>query len=97
MSCNEKLGNLSIKVSDGNTISGTYDSLVVIEKMMVQLKIMVPADENDKSFQKQFFKTSIDVQKLFNGVQGSFVLKVIMENFFKSIDFEPKFPLPKVF
>lgn len=97
MNCNDKLGNLSIKVADGSTITATYDSLVVIEKMMMQLKIMVPADDNDKSFQKEFFRTSIDVQKLFNGIQGNFIVKVMMENFFKSIDFEPKFPLQKVF
>lgn len=96
MNCNEKLGNLSVKVSGESSISATFDSLFVIEKMMVQLKLMVPSDDNDKSFQKEFFRTSIDVQKLFNGVQGNFIVKVIMENFFKSIDFEPKLPFPKV-
>lgn len=56
----------------------------------------IPADGNDKNYEKEFLRTSLDVQKFFNGVQGSFLTKNIMETFFKSIDFEPKFPFKKV-
>lgn len=72
------------------------ESFAVIEKMMVRVKINLALDENDRSYQKQFFQTSVDVKRLLDGVQGNFVIKMFMENLYKSIDFEPKFPFKKV-
>lgn len=72
------------------------ETLAVIEKMMVHVKINFALDKNDKTYQREFFQTSVDVKRLQDGVQGSFVIKMFLENFYKSIDFEPKFPLKKV-
>lgn len=64
--------------------------------MIGNVRITTPIDDDDKTYEKQFFRTSIDVEKLLKGVQGNFVMKVFLENFFQSIDFEPKFPMKKV-
>lgn len=99
-SCNEEVTNASITVYN----DGIHDSLIdlaietfqVIERMVVQVKINIALDKNDKEMTKEFIKTSVDVGKLMSGVQGNFIFKVFLENFFKSIDFEPKLPFPKV-
>lgn len=79
-----------------SSIDVIVETFAVIEKLMAHVKINVPADENDKVYQKEFLRTSIDVKRLFDGVQGNFIFKVFMENFMKSFEVEPKFPLRKV-
>lgn len=69
---------------------------VVINKVIVKVSINIPEDNSDKNFRREFFRTSIDVEKIFDGIQGNFASRAFMENFYKSIDFEPKMPLEKV-
>lgn len=67
-----------------------------VEKVLATFKINFPEDKNDKKFGRQFFRTSINLEKASNGVNGNFLIKSLMENFYKSFDFELKFPLKKV-
>lgn len=83
---------------------GVHDSLInstmtvfeTIENIFVSVIIKVPADKNDKHYQKEFYRTTADMKKLLSGIEASFVAKVVMENFRKSVDFELKFPFQKV-
>lgn len=68
----------------------------VLEKALIAVVVKVQADEDDKNCEKDFFRTTIDLKKLFSGGKGSFVSKILMENFFTTIDFEPNFPFQKV-
>lgn len=90
--------NFSIQ-NDGvhDTIINFYaETFAVIEKMSGHVRITTPMNDDDKTYEKEFFRTSVDVEKLMKGVQGNFVIKVFLENFLKSIEFEPKFPMNKV-
>lgn len=60
------------------------------------MTINVPESENDMEYRREFFKASIDAEKILDGKFGSYVLKAIMENFIKSMEFDPKFPFKKV-
>lgn len=72
------------------------NSLVEIQKLMAFIVMKVPENDKDKNYQKEFFRTSIDFQKIFNGVQGSFISKILTESLFKHADFQLKFPFKKV-
>lgn len=100
ISSNEKVSKTTFKIyydKNNNTVLNTDLILLVdVEKMVSTVKISVPENKKDKSFRKEVFKTSIDMDKLFNGVQGTYFAKVLLENYFTSINFEPKFPLKKV-
>lgn len=38
-------------------------------------------------------KSVFDMEKLFSGVNGNMIVRSFMQNFFQSIDFDPKMPL----
>lgn len=79
---------------------GVHDTLinitaylfVTLQKLRVKMRIKMPQDESDKLFQREFMRTTIDVDKLFSGVEGSFVVRVFMEKFASTLDFDLKFP-----
>lgn len=86
-------------VNDGehdSLMSWSLELFKVLEKATIAVIVKVQENEKDLNCVKDFFRTTVDLQKLFKGAQGSFVAKVLMENFFTSIDFEPKFPFEKV-
>lgn len=87
------------KINDGihDTIfNATLEAFVKIEKILAAVVIRVPGDSNDKNFQREIYRTTIDFQKFFEEVQGSFITRVVKENLMKSIGFDLKFPFEKV-
>lgn len=74
----------------------TVDSFVCIDKMLVYFKVCIPENENDFKYRRELVRTTIDVQKLFKGVIGNPIINVVIKAFYKSIDFEPTFPLRPV-
>lgn len=100
VSNNYKYNNQTFNVSnDGvhdSLVNSTYISAVDIERMILNFKVKVPANELDENYQKDFFQTTIDVEKFLKGVRGNYVINTFMGNFVKSLDFEPSFPFKKV-
>lgn len=82
--------------ANGSLLYVHLELFAKIRKAVFNFKIYRPEFPNDQNFQKEFFRTSIDVESFFKGVQGNFVSRVVLENFVSSIDFEPKFPLKQV-
>lgn len=74
----------------------TFEIFQVVERCVLHLKLNLPENDNDKKFQREFYSTTIDVAKLFKGIFTNFIMRAIMENLAKTIDFEPIFPLTKV-
>lgn len=100
VNCNYKVVNLTVKVlndgSGGSLLNATLELFETIENFLASIIVRVPANEKDKNYQKEFYRTTIDFKKVLKGIQPSFVAKVIMENFQKAADFEVKFPFQKV-
>ena len=100
VNCNENIVNLTITlINDGihDTVSNiTIETFVEIEKVVSTVVIKIPASSKDKEYQREVFRTSIDFQRFFNGVEGGFISKVIRENLLKSIEFDLKFPFKAV-
>lgn len=76
MNYNYKYINLTFKVyNDGvnsSIIEAAAELLVDIAKLVIFVKINIPQDANDKKYGREFFKASVDLQKLFNGIQLDF-------------------------
>lgn len=49
-------------------------------------------DENDKMYKRTLIRSTFNVESIFKGIEGSYVIRAFMENFRKSIDFDPKLP-----
>lgn len=77
-------------------LSSVIEFLVDVEKMLSIIKVNIPENDADKSFRKEFFKTSLDVENLYRGVTGSILAKLLVTNFTQYLNFEPTFPMKKV-
>jgi hypothetical protein len=75
-------------------ISG--DTLAVITKTLVYIKIKIPENEFDRNFQKEIVRTVMDIEKVVQGTNRNFIINHLAERFLASSQFELKFPLPKV-
>lgn len=100
MAGNPKLGNISIYLSNDEThdslINITIDLFVTIKEMIVAVCIKLPEDDSDIAYRRVFVRSTINVNRFFKDMKGSFLVKAMGENFLKSLDFEPKFPLTPV-
>lgn len=100
VSYNEKLATLWFNISnDGihdSLINVTSEFFVDFEKITCNVKINIPENKNDQNYRREVHKTSLDLQKFFEGVQGSFFSRVMLENIYQSINFVPGFPMKKV-
>lgn len=98
--CNGKVltSNSSIfnQKSHDTIFNSVMELLVDAEKIQISFKLTTPDDPNDESYRREFFRTSVDAQKLLNGLNGNYVTKTIMENVMKTLDVKPKFPVKKV-
>lgn len=102
LSCdsNQEIMNVTVDyINNGDKdamISLTLDVFETILTMKSYLTIRLPTDKNDRTFQKELMKTSIDVGKIFSGNAGNFFIKGILDNLLKAIDFKPILPIPPV-
>lgn len=60
---------------DDAVVNATFNLLETVLSMKAYLRIQLPEDENDKTFQKELLKTSIDVGKVLSGNVGNFFIK----------------------
>jgi hypothetical protein len=65
-------------------------------KMAAQLRLMLPSASNDQVFDREWAKVTIDFNKFQEQRNVNFLIKVMMENFEKSADFQLRFPMKKV-
>lgn len=68
----------------------------ILESLVLYLKVSIGRDKFDTSYQVDMLRTTIKMTKLYEGITGNFVGKIILEDFFKNVDVTPKFPIPKV-
>lgn len=97
---NKEFLNVTAEVfNDGvnaSVLNATIAISTVVEKVLLYLKVTLQENQNDEKYGKDFIRTVVDADKLLKGIYGNFIAKNLMENFFTSIDFDPKFPLQKV-
>lgn len=77
-------------------ISSSIELKLAVEKYIIIMKFNVPEDDIDREYRREFLKTTIDVEKAMDGKFGGFLVKTLMVNLLRSLDFKPKFPIPAV-
>lgn len=97
---NTKFANFSVTyVSNGVQdiiLNVTVENKSLIRKLVGYAKIMLPESPDDNEFKKEFFRVTIDHEKLLKGAFGGFIMRTFMENVKSSLDTEIKFPVKKV-
>lgn len=100
MDFNKEVINITYKIyNDGvhsYSLTGVAETFGVITKVLIYVKIKVPQNEKDKSYQRELIRTIVDVEKALKGIHGNIFTKTIYESIVKSFDFEVKLPLQKV-
>jgi Protein of unknown function (DUF1091) len=85
------------KLDSGDTLLNfTHYYAADIFKILIQFEFNVQKDKNDRNYERQLIKTTVNVCKMSQGVLGDFLAKMIMENIHEFIDFEFKCPFKKV-
>lgn len=86
--------SISLKVFNDFVQNSILDACVTtfknITKANMYLTVTSGKDINRK------LRTVVDIEKVFNGIYGNIVIRSVMENLAKSIDFELKFPFAPV-
>lgn len=77
-------------------INSTVEIYESLEKLIGYVKILLPEHEWDSDYRKELFRFVLDAEKSFKGAYSNNVLRFIMESFYKSITYDPKFPFAKV-
>lgn len=86
-----------VKDKTRNPIIGfTIVSSKKITKIICYLSINLPEKNGDTEFRWELIKTVIDVGKLMNGALANPIIRSFMDNFRKSIDFDPRPPYKPV-
>lgn len=60
------------------------------------LEVLLPESATDKNYRRKLFSTTVNLQKLFNGVRGISILSALLDAMRKSASFEFKFPFETV-
>lgn len=97
---NLKYMNMSIVYTHnerGSSVSNfTFENKVTILKMLVYLKVNIAEDQNGSQYKRELLKTVIDIEKLFKGSQGHFLIRSFINNISRFMDFKMKFPIKPV-
>jgi hypothetical protein len=96
---NKKVMNVSYEMYNG--VNGfsfdlTAEYYFNVTKLFTYFKLSVPENTQDKSFKREYYKTVFDVEKAMKGMQGNFMVNLIIDMFTANRKFEFKMPLMKV-
>jgi hypothetical protein len=97
---NPDYASLSLKTATSATGSSTINMTAILKQDITVAKclviISIPKDKNDRNYENVVMETTVDLCKMFQGMTGSFITRMIMENIKDKADFELKCPLKKV-
>lgn len=86
---NKKYNNLTHDYWHDHTgnakVSATMTTFAVATKVTVYIKVNIAEDIHDDLFKKEFLRTQVDFQKLYEGIYGNFLIKGFMESFIQDI------------
>lgn len=92
--------NLKINIyNDGvhtTLINVTVEIYKTILSLKCYLKVSQAANKFDLKYSQPGLNTVFDVASILNGAVVNPLAKPFLANFYKSIDYEPKFPFPPV-
>lgn len=86
-----KVWRESGKGSIGNV---TLQSFATVEKILLYVKVTL--EDNNAQTEREFLNTVFDLKKVFAGVYSNPIAKALTGSFFKSVNFELKFPFKPV-
>ena len=93
---NLKYANLSVVIGAGrDTLNISVDTFEDLSKIPLSLAVSIPKDENDQEYQRNILKVNFNLCRLFNGVTGDFVSKMISSQLKKISNIPLKCPMTK--
>lgn len=60
------------------------------------LRASMASNKSDRQYDLEIINTVFDVAKLMKGVSSNMMIRSFLVNYYKAIDFDPKFPIPTV-
>lgn len=75
--------------------SSNFSISETIYGVKVDVGIFLQESKEDKNFQRQYFKTSLDLGRFLKGVRGNALTSMIIDSVLSNPDFKMKIPLEK--
>lgn len=73
------------------------ETLVDLDRMILSVVFAICKNENDKNYENVIMRSTRNTCKVnLNGTRGNFIIKMVLEEFTKSSDFNFTCPFPKV-
>lgn len=72
------------------------ETFVDIYGLTINFVLKLPETSSDTKYGREFLRTSVSIDKFLNGNRGNYLVALLLDQVMKYIDFEIKFPLPKV-
>jgi len=93
---NEKVAHLKVDLfqigDDKAAANGTFLLKKDLLKLVAKVAINFAANSQDKNYEIEFFKVTVDAETLFKGLRGNFLTKQVATKMLKSMNFPIDFP-----
>lgn len=72
------------------------DVLTDVIKVTNYVMLKIPTNVHDRKYGKEVLRTTVDLEKFFQGAHSNFLVQAVMEGMSRSLNFVPKFPVKAV-
>lgn len=60
------------------------------------MNVRIPENSGDKEYKKDILRTSVDIQKFFEGAHSNILVRAFIKSILDAMNIEAKFPITKV-
>jgi hypothetical protein len=80
-----------------DTVMNAYFELLkTLNNAYISYEIRTPETDDDTDYQRKLFRTNADLSKLLKGIRGNYIISLMVDELFKSFDFDVKLPIKAV-
>lgn len=76
-------------------ISATFYLHKTVHDVRADGAVFLAEGDLDESYQREFFRTTVNVAKIFKGFRGNIILKPFIDSILKALNFDLNFPIEK--
>ena len=77
-------------------LNASADIFEDLEKVILTFIFAIGSNENDKNYENVMMRSTVNTCKMHEGNRANFIIKMLMDQFTKTADFNFTCPFPKV-
>lgn len=89
-------GNVSVVELHTVLVNVFCDLMTDVIKVTNYVTLKIPTNAHDRKYGKEVLRTTVDLEKFFQGAHSNFLVQAVMAGMTRSLNFVPKFPVKAV-